>query len=446
MRLSIGAPLAALALCAMTAPGLAQETEADTGGFALLEDAILGGDFSVRFRYRYHFLDIEGFEDQAFASTLQTLAKFETKPIFGVSLVGEGRNVTHVGDDLFNDTLNGEVTRPVIADPDVTEIDQAHIKFQDIIPDTVVTAGRRKIALNNQRFISTLPFRQNSNSFDGVVIENRSLPRTFLHYSYTFNFNRAFTDESPVGNFEEGSIQLFHGEHTLNEALTLVGYAYLLDIEDESFTFGPTDQGAGFFASNTFGGNAKGGFDLPGDFKAHYDFEYARQTDAEDSPAEFGLNYYRVVPGASFGPLRVNLGLEVLEGNGEVAVQTPLALLHAFNGFADVFVVTPPDGLRDAFVDATLSFTQDTGVTVGGYDLLKGLSVKLAYHEFEAEDTGVDFGREFDALIRKRINDNITVLAEFAYFDTDFDGPITAASPSFNRDFVQALTTVVVGF
>ena len=43
----------------------------------------------------------------------------------------------------------------------------------------------------------------------------------------------------------------------------------------------------------------------------------------------------------------MKLGFERLEGNGTVALQTPLATLHAFNGWADKFLSTPANGLRD---------------------------------------------------------------------------------------------------
>ena len=42
------------------------------------------------------------------------------------------------------------------------------------------------------------------------------------------------------------------------------------------------------------------------------------------------------------------LGYEVLQGNGGVALQTPLATLYTLDGPTDRFLVTPPDGLRVA--------------------------------------------------------------------------------------------------
>jgi len=405
-----------------------------------LEEALFDGDLDVQLRYRYQFADDEAFSDNAHASTIRALVKYETKPVHGVSLVGEVRSVQRLGGgDLFNDTINGNTTRPVIADPDAFEVDQAFISFDNILPDTDLTVGRRKIALNNQRFISTLPFRQNANSFDGVVIENQSLPNTYLHYSYSNHFNRAFTDDSPVGNFDEADIHLIHGEHVVDERLKLVGYGYLLGIEEDSFA------GASNLATDTYGVNAKGKFALANKAAFHYDVEYANQTDNSENSRDFDLDYYRIQPGISYGPLRVNVGYEVLEGNGVQGFTTPLALLHAFNGFADIFVGTPPDGLEDAYINATYKMKK-SGFTVGGYDVFGNTSFHAAYHDFSAENSGTDYGTEFDASIKKKITPNLTLAMEYAHYNADFDGPVTPASARFTRDTDQFWTALIYKF
>lgn len=396
-----------------------------------LADVLFGGDFGLELRYRYQFLDDEAFELDGRASTFRALLKYETKPFHGVSFLGELRAVTRLGtSNTFNDTLNGNINRPVIADPEAVEVDQALFRFKDIVPDTAVTVGRRKIALNNQRFISTLPFRQNANSFDGIVIENTSIPDLYLHYSYAFNFNRAFTDDSPVGNFDEANFHLAHAEYTFDERLKLIGYGYIFGIEEESF------PNASNLATNTFGVNAKGKFDITEKVKFHYDLEYANQTDNSENSRNFNLNYFRIQPGVSYGPWHLNAGYEVLSGNGQQAFTTPLALLHAFNGFADVFVATPPDGLEDIYVNLTYKPTYK-GLKVAGYDLLKDSAFHIAYHNFSAENSGVDYGYEIDASFKKKLTKNLGLALEYAHYKADFSGPVTPASPRFTRDVDQ---------
>ena len=396
-----------------------------------LADILFGGDFGLELRYRYQFLDDEAFALDGHASTFRGLFKYETKPFHGVSFLGEVRAVTHLGtSNLFNDTITGNFDRPVIADPEAAEIDQAFFRFKDIVPDTEITVGRRKIALNNQRFISTLPFRQNANSFDGIAIENKSIPNLYLHYSYALNFNRAFTDDSPVGNFDEANIHLAHGEYVVDDRLKLVGYGYLLGIEEGSFV------GASNLATNTFGVNAKGKFDITDDFKFHYDVEYANQTDNSENTRNFNLDYFRIQPGISYGAWRLNAGYEVLSGNGQQAFTTPLALLHAFNGYADVFVATPSDGLEDIYVNLTYKRKFD-GFKVGGFDLFKDPAFHVAYHDFSAENSGVDYGREIDFSIKTKLHKNLGLVLEYAHYEADFSGAVTPASPRFTRDVDQ---------
>lgn len=420
--------ISSLAIAAdIDTPHVIEHEEKLTG----IADILFGGDFELELRYRYELLDDEAFALDAHASTLRGLIKYETKPFHGVSFLGELRAVTQLGTgDSFNDTINGNITRPVIADPEAAEIDQAFFRFNDIVPDTEVTVGRRKIALNNQRFISTLPFRQNANSFDGVVLENKSIPNLFLHYSYAFNFNRAFTDDSPVGNFDEANFHLAHGEYVAGDWLKLVGYGYLLGIEEGSFT------GASNLATNTFGVNAKGKFDITDDFKFHYDVEYANQTDNSENTRNFNLDYFRIQPGISYGAWRLNAGYEVLSGNGQQAFTTPLALLHAFNGFADVFVATPADGLEDFYVNLTYK-SKFEGFKIGGLDLFKNSSFHIAYHDFSAENSGVDYGREIDISIKTKLYKNLGLVLEYAHYEADFDGAVTTASPRFTRDVDQ---------
>lgn len=416
-----------------------------------LEEALLDGQFDGRLRYRYQFLDVEGFTDEGQASTLQTLLKYETKPIAGVSVLGEVRSVQRIGaSNLQNDSLNDNTSRPAIPDPDAFEIDQLLVKVRDFVPDTQATFGRRKINLNNQRFISILGFRQSSNSFDGLFLENWSLPDTRLLYSYSYNFNRAFTDDSPVGNFDSSEIHLFHAEHKFADWLQFVGYGYLLGIDEDAFD--PPADNSEQFATNTYGFNLKGDYPLNDDWTAHYDFEFAHQTDNAESPDEFSLNYYRFVPGVSYKNWRFNLGYESLEGDGTNGFSTPFALLHAFNGYADVFVpFTPAEGFEDFYVNATYSI-KETPFKIAGYDVFGNSKLRLAYHTFDFENSGGSIGDEIDISFKKKIRDDLAINFEYAHYRTDFDGVVSgtnisaAGTPLFNRDIDQFYVALIYNF
>ena len=46
-----------------------------------------------------------------------------------------------------------------------------------------------------------------------------------------------------------------------------------------------------------------------------------------------------------------------------------------------------------------------------------GIKAAFFYHHFWNDDGSVDFGNEYDMVLSKAINDKVTVLAKYAYFD-----------------------------
>ena len=67
--------------------------------------------------------------------------------------------------------------------------------------------------------------------------------------------------------------------------------------------------------------------------------------------------------------------------------QTPLGTNHAFQGFADRFLVTPGDGIRDIF--ATINAK------------VAGAQFSTGYHVFNADRDGYRYGTEWDVLIER---------------------------------------------
>ena len=71
---------------------------------------------------------------------------------------------------------------------------------------------------------------------------------------------------------------------------------------------------------------------------------------------------------------------------GQGAFTTPLATLHKWNGWADRFLRTPENGLRDLSIGAGHSHGRMTYL--------------LVYHRFEADSGGATYGQELDALFK----------------------------------------------
>ena len=137
--------------------------------------------------------------------------------------------------------------------------------------------------------------------------------------------------------------------------------------------------------------------------------EYARQSDHAANPADFGLDYVLIEPGFTASGLTVKAGFERLEGNGTTALQTPLATLHAFNGWADKFLSTPANGLRDLYADAGYKFGEGSA--------FRGLTLRIAYHDFASTRGNLSYGNEWDALFAYPLSKRIGLFAKFASYD-----------------------------
>ena len=107
----------------------------------------------------------------------------------------------------------------------------------------------------------------------------------------------------------------------------------------------------------------------------------------------------------------IQLGYEKLGSDNGVSFGTPLATLYKFNGWADTFLTTPPDGLADIY--ASLSYKPGRG------GLFEELLLKVVYHDFSADRGNQAYGTEWDWLISKQLNDTFTVAFQGAYYSTD---------------------------
>ena len=92
---------------------------------------------------------------------------------------------------------------------------------------------------------------------------------------------------------------------------------------------------------------------------------------------------------------------------GVAAFQTPLATFHAFNGWADLFLTTPANGLRDYYAGIGKALA---------LPFLPGLKADVTYHEFDSDFGGFAYGSEWDALLGLRLGP-VGLLAKYADYD-----------------------------
>ncbi|HWN95925.1 MAG TPA: hypothetical protein VNT99_12890, partial [Methylomirabilota bacterium] len=163
-------------------------------------------------------------------------------------------------------------------------------------------------------------------------------------------------------------------------------------------------------SSATYGGYVAGSAPVSERVSLGYRGEFAYQTEYANSMLDYGAEYYNLELSATVKPVSFGAGYEVLgtgsnkEAPGSVGFKTPLATLHAFNGWADVFLNTPAKGLRDIY-----GFVQ---VTLPG-----DVPVRAIYHKYDADSGGADFGQEINLQASKKLGKHWTVLAKYAYYD-----------------------------
>jgi len=375
--------------------GLTMATHALAADDAGLAEAIAGGEAGVDLRYRYEFVDQDGFDENANASTLRLRLNYQTGEWRGFSAFAEFDQVMEILLDEFNSgsgTSTGDRAEyPVVADPNGSDLNQFYFQYSRG-PDWLARLGRQRILLDDQRYVGGVGWRQNEQTYDGLSFTYAGFERTRVFYSYVANVNRIFGSDVPAGDHEQDT-HLLNVKTGLTDQVDLVGYAYLIDNDD-----------APAFSTDTFGLRGTGALDL--DFgRLALLGEYAVQSDAANNPAGFDTDYFRLQADWSREAFSAGIGFESLGSDDGQGFRTPLATLHAFNGWADQFLVTPGAGLEDLYLKA-------------GYEV-RGWKLQAVYHDFSAESGGQDYGSELDFAASTKLGGRYQLLLKAARFSAD---------------------------
>ncbi len=376
--------------------------------FSRFGDAVAAGKpiFSVRMRYE----DVEQaglLNRDGDAFTTRTVLGYETGTINGLTGILEFEDVRAISDNNdYNDGVNGRTAFPAILDPESTEVNRAQLAYTGL-PGTIFTAGRQRLIIDNERFVGNVGWRQNEQTYDGLRLENMSLPNTTLSYTYVTRVNRFLSDDNPLGNFK-GDTHLANigydvklGGFNWGKASA---YAYLLDLEN-----------APALSTQTYGARFAGAHPITHKWKALYGAEYAHQTDYQRNLLNFSNDYMMAELGLMKdrlfgGSLTGTANWEILAAEGGVAFSTPLATGHKFHGWADVFTAaTPATGLDDREV-----MLQYMKRSVFGLDVLR---LTAAYHEYESDGGNIDYGDEVNFMVTADVWKRVVLLAKYADYD-----------------------------
>jgi hypothetical protein len=359
-----------------------------------LEEALRDSAFLVDWRVRYETVDEAGFADAADAFTSRLRTGVQTGQVGKTSLLMEAVWIEDAVDD-YNSTTNGHTQFPVVADPaDFVAINRFAFTNQSLDGATL-TFGRQRITLDDHRFVGNVGWRQNEQTYDALRAQ---LSRAALQVDLTYanQINRIFGPESAAGEWR-GDIVLANLSHTFTSG-SLTGFGYLLDVDD-----------ALAMSSNTLGLRLTGSRPV-GAGTGTYIASYARQSDAGRNPSDYSENYYLLEGGLQAASLSLALGYEVLGGDGAQSFQTPLATLHAFQGWADKYLATPAGGIEDAYLQVGYAF--------GRRGPFSSLNVLGVYHDFRANAGSAHYGEEID-LSLAAATEHMTVTLKYASYSAD---------------------------
>ena len=380
---ALAAPIA-LAQPALAAPG--DPVKLDGG---LTFDPIIDG--------RLRFESVDQPATDAEALTLRIRAGAELKHSSGLSMLFESEGTLAIADDYnaFPFPVSSSQRRTqysVVADPMNVELNRLQIQYKS--KKATVTLGRQRINLDDQRWVGGVAWRQNEQTFDAVRGEF-TLGPVGLDAIYSNGQRTLFGFDAQARSEYEGDFVLL-GASAKTGPVQVKAFTYLLDYDE------------GFFAANssqTYGARAVAALPLPGKNKLTLTASYARQSDYGSNPFDYSADYIAGEAALGVKMFTLTAGYEKLGSDNGRAVQTPMATLHKFNGWADLFLTTPASGLEDIYGGVAAKFDK--------VKALPGLNAQVTYHTFQSDVGGLDFGSEWDASLGFKLG-RTSLLAKFA--------------------------------
>ncbi|MFC3120883.1 alginate export family protein [Agaribacter flavus] len=377
-----------LAACVTTALlGGLQSAQANETVYDALASSKAFGSFDLR----YETVEQDNARRDASALTLRSRFGFKTGSFKGFSAhveAEDNRIVLGQGDYSVPFTGYNGAEYSVIADPEHTELDQAFVQYKG--GKSTFKVGRQVITHDGHRHIGHVGWRNDRQTFDGVRYVYADDAFSF-DYSYLTQINRIFAE---AADFDANN-HLIRASYKTSLG-TVAGYAYLYDHENQA-------TGATIFDAETYGVRFSG--QQKADNVSYlYEAEYATQSNGD-----FDADYLHLSGGVGFSGVTAKLGYEVLgSDDGQYGFATPLATLHKFNGWADIFLGTGAAGLKDTYVSL--------GGKLGPGKFL------AVYHSYSADvssETMDDLGSEINLQYSAKIGKNYSAAIKYASYSAD---------------------------
>ena len=339
--------------------------------------------WSGKFRGRYEMAD-DSINDNAHAVTGRVSLEYKSKHYNHWQGLLELEHVFTLDSSAYFDAGSSYagLGTAVVADPTGTEVNQAYIQHTGL-PNFDIRLGRQKYshrAYPWQRYLGTVSWRQNEQTVDGATLSYTNQNQLNINVAYLYNVNRIFGRNNPLPNRKAYNV----------DALVLNGnYAFTPRLKVDAYVFDLDFPNAEFLSATTMGARVDWS-QAPERIVYLHAFELAVQyPDGTDAIGSDESTYYMMFQTGLTLPERndftFKVGAEILSGDGTVSFKTPLATLHAYQGWTDKFLSTPPEGITDFYFTLGAKFNQTNALFV--------------YHLFKSEEEGYDYGSEIGASV-----------------------------------------------
>lgn len=355
-------------------------------------------------RLRWENVDQEGIAKDANADTLRTRLGVELAS-GDWRVLGEMESTTAIVERYFSG-LNGKTRYPLVADPTNLELNRLQLQYRGL-PKAIVTVGRQRINIEDQRFVGSVGWRQNEQTFDAARFEYGATKGLQLDLTYAWSDRTIWgIDGTAARQRAIGGSDVFATASYPTPLGKLTGFAFLVD-QDEAVVQNFRQS------SQSYGARLAGTRPLSKKVKLTYALSYARQSDYHRNPNRYRADYALAEASLDISAWKIGAGYERLgadKGLPFTSFQTPLATLHKFQGWADKFLITPPNGIQDHYGQAGYGWKKVAG--------LDTISAQIVYHHFDSARLGQHYGNEWDALLAAK-KGRWTATAKLADYKAD---------------------------
>ena len=355
-------------------------------------------------RLRWENVDQTGIAKDANTVTLRARPGFVVST-GTLSLLAEAEGTVALDEHYFSG-VNGKTQYPLVADPENLELSRIQVQYRPA-KAFVATVGRQLINIEDQRFVGSSGWRQNEQTFDAARVQYGA-PKGFqadVTYAWAARTIWGYQGTGARPQSIRGD-NLFATASYPTPLGKLTGFAFLVD-QDRSFVSGYRQS------SQSFGARFAGVHAVSPLLKLEYAASFARQSDYGRNPNSYHADYALAELAADIDALKIGGGYELLgadDGRSYTSFQTPLATLHKFQGWADKFLVTPPNGIQDYYGQVGYGCRK-----IAGLDALNALVV---YHHFDSDRLNQHYGNEWDAMVAAK-KGRWSVTGKFASYEAN---------------------------